>query len=211
MLLSEYAKAKSNEKVLDLGCGNGAIPLLLASRDKGRTIVGLEIQEKVAEMARRSVMLNGAEDKIQICCGDIKDAENLFQGESFDVITSNPPYMREEAGIHNTGDAKCIARHEMLCTFDDIAKAARRLLRVNGRFYLVHRPHRLADIFFGLRENGLEPKRMRLVHPYGDKEPNLVLLEAVKGGRPYLKVEPPLIIYSKPGEYTEEVRALYYD
>ena len=160
-------------------------------------------------MARRSVAYNHLEEKIDIILGDICQAGELFPKASFDVVTSNPPYMNDMHGLKNPSDALAIARHEVKCTLDDVAAAASALLRSGGRFYLVHRPFRLVEIFSALTRYHLEPKRMRLVYPFVDKEPNMVLIEAVRGGRSMIKIEKPLIVYEKPGVYTKEIYDVY--
>ncbi len=209
VLLSGFTKVLPGEKVLDLGTGTGIIPILLEAKTEGKHFTGLEIQEESADMARRSVAMNGLEDKIDIVVGDIKEASALFGLASFDVVTSNPPYMNHGHGLVNPGDAKAIARHELLCSLEDVIRESSRLLKPGGRFYLVHRPFRLAEIINGLSVYKLEPKRMKLVYPYVDKEPNMVLLECVKGGKSMLKVEPPLIVYKKQGVYTDEIYDIY--
>ena len=162
-----------------------------------------------ADMAGRSVALNGLEEKINIVTGDIKGADKLFHAASFDVITCNPPYMIGAHGLKNPEDAKAIARHEILCTLEDVISQAAKLLVPGGRFFLVHRPFRLAEIIVTLTKYRLEPKRMRLVYPFADKDPNMVLLEAVRGGRPRMTVEKPLIVYSEPGVYMPEIYEVY--
>ncbi len=209
VLLSGFTKVKKNEKVLDLGTGTGIIPILLEAKSKAKHLAGLEIQQESADMARRSVCMNHLEDKIEIVCGDIKEASTLFGTSSFDVITTNPPYMISEHGLKNDDLPKTIARHEFLCNFDDIAKESSKILVPGGRFYLVHRPFRIAEIISTLIRYGLEPKRMRFVHPYIDKEPNMVLLEARKGGNSRVTVEKPLIVYRDKNCYTDEILQLY--
>ncbi len=209
VLLSGFAKVLHGERVLDLGTGTGIIPILLEAKTEGKHFIGLEIQEDSADMARRSVALNGLEDKIDIVIGDIKEASASFGLATFDVVTSNPPYMNHGHGLVNPGDAKAIARHEILCSLEDVIREASRLLKTGGRFYLVHRPFRLAEIINKLTAYKLEPKRMKLVHPYVDKEPNMVLIECVKGGKSMLKVEAPLIVYKEPKVYTEEIYDIY--
>jgi tRNA1(Val) A37 N6-methylase TrmN6 len=209
VLLSGFTKVHPGERVLDLGTGTGIIPILLEAKTEGKHFTGLEIQEESADMARRSVAMNGLDDKIDIIVGDIKEASANFGLASFDVITSNPPYMNHGHGLVNPGDAKAIARHEILCSLEDVIREASRLLRINGRFYLVHRPFRLVEIMNKLTEYKLEPKRMKLVHPYVGKEPNMVLLECVKGGKSMLKVEAPLIVYKEPNVYTDEIYDIY--
>ncbi len=209
VLLSGFAKVKPGEKVLDLGTGTGIIPLLLSAKTKAGHLTGLEIQPESADMARRSVALNGLEDRIDIVEGDIKEASALFGMAGFDVVTCNPPYMIGQHGLRNPDTPKAVARHEVLCTFEDVAREAARLLRPGGKFYLVHRPFRLAEIIGILLSHKLEPKRMKLVHPFLDKEPNMVLIEASRGGNSRMTVEPPLIVYEKPGVYTPEIYEIY--
>ena len=211
VLLSGFAAEgiRDGAAVLDLGTGTGIIPLLLRGKTKAARLVGLEIQPRSADMAARSVALNGLEDSVSIIQGDLKEAGSLFPAASFDAVTCNPPYMIGRHGLQNPEAPKAIARHEILCTFDDVAAQAAGMLKPGGSFFLVHRPFRLAEIMGTLMKYRMEPKRMRLVHPFLDREPNMVLLQAVRGGNPRLKVERPLIIYRKPGAYTEEIREIY--
>lgn len=209
VLLSGFALVKPGEKAVDLGTGTGIIPILLEAKNQGLHYTGLEIQEEMAEMARRSVALNHLQEKISIVTGDIKEASRLFGGASFDVVTSNPPYMNDSHGLKNPELPKAIARHEVLCTLNDVTREAARLLRPAGRFYMVHRPHRLAEIITALKDCRLEPKRMKMVHPFVDKEANMVLIEAVRGGRSMIKVEAPVIVYKEPGVYTDEIYTIY--
>ena len=209
VLLSGFVQVKPGERVLDLGTGTGIIPILLEAKTEGRHFTGLEIQPESADMARRSVLLNHLETKIDIVTGDIKDASNRFGASSFDVITTNPPYMISEHGLRNDQDAKAIARHEVLCTLEDIVRESARILPPKGRFYMVHRPFRLAEIMCAMTAYGIEPKRMKLVHPFADREPNMVLLEGLRGGRPRITIEKPLIVYREPGVYTDEIYEIY--
>ena len=211
VLLSGFARAKKHERCLDLGCGNGIIPILMEAKTEGMHFSGLEIQPESADMARRSVALNGLQDRIDIVEGDIKDASKIFGASSFHVVTTNPPYMTAQHGLTNLYEAKTIARHEVLCNLEDIIRESARLLMPGGRFYMVHRPFRLAEIFSTLKKYHLEPKRMQLVYPFVDKEPNMVLIEAMKGGNPRITVEKPLIVYEMPGVYTKDIRELYGD
>ncbi len=211
VLLSGYAKVKPGERVLDLGTGTGILPILLAAKTPGRSFTGLEIQKESADMAGRSVALNHLNDRISIVQGDIREAVSIFGAASFDVVVSNPPYMIGRHGLMNPDPAVAIARHEILCSFRDIAEQTSRVLTDRGRFYLIHRPFRLAEIMCTLKEYRLEPKRMRLVYPFADKEPNMVLLEACKNGNPRIRVEKPLIVYERPGVYTREIREIYGD
>lgn len=205
VLLSGFAQVKEGEVAVDLGTGTGIIPILLEAKTKGKHFTGLEIQEEVAEMAGRSVRLNQLENRVDIVRGDIKEASRLFGKASFDVVTSNPPYMNDNHGLKNPELPKAIARHEVFCTLDDVCREASLLLKSGGRFYMVHRPHRLAEIITALKTYKLEPKRMKLVHPFVDKEANMVLIEAVRGGRSMMKVEAPIIVYREPGVYTREI------
>ena len=209
VLLSGFTDAKETDHVLDLGTGTGIIPILMEAKTPAVHLTGLEIQEESADMARRSVLMNELQDKIDIVTGDIREADKLFQASSFDVITCNPPYMIGQHGLKNSDDAKAIARHEILCTFEDVCRVTARLLKPGGHFYLVHRPFRLAEIITELKNVKIEPKRMRLVYPFLDAEPNMVLIEGIRGARPRMTVEKPLIVYSEPGKYTEEIYDVY--
>ncbi len=206
VLLSGFVRARQGDQLLDLGTGTGILPLLLSAKTQCAHLTGLEIQEESADMARRSVALNHLEERISIVSGDLKEAGQIFAPASFDCITCNPPYMIGQHGITNPDAPKAIARHEILCTFEDVAAAAEKLLKSGGKFFLVHRPFRLAELIVTLTSHKLEPKRMRLVYPYADKEPNMVLLEAVRGGNSRMTVEPPLIIFDRPGEYSREIK-----
>ncbi len=206
VLLSGFVKAKRGDELLDLGTGTGILPLLLSAKTQCGHLTGLEIQEESADMARRSVALNHLEEKISIVTGDLKEAGTIFAPASFDCITCNPPYMIGNHGIQNPEAPKAIARHEILCTFEDVAAAAEKLLKSGGKFFLVHRPFRLAEIIVTLTRHKLEPKRMRLVYPFADKEPNMVLIEAVRGGNSRMTVEAPLILFEAPGIYSQEIQ-----
>ncbi len=209
VLLSGFALVREEERIVDLGTGNGIIPILLAAKTAGKHFTGIEIQPENVDMARRSVALNDIGDRVDIREGNIKNASADLGKAMFDVVTSNPPYMLGEHGLVNPDSAKAIARHEILCTLDDVVREASLLLKPQGRFYLVHRPFRLAEIFSRLAEYRLEPKRMKMVHPFIDKEPNMVLIEAVRGGKPRLTVEAPLIVYREQGVYTDEIYDVY--
>lgn len=209
VLLSGFARVRRGDRVIDLGCGTGIIPILLEAKTEGKHFTGLEIQPEMADMAARSVALNRLQDKIDIVLGDIKEASRLFGLASFDVLTCNPPYMDGGAGLKNPDGPKAIARHEILCTFDDVARETARLLKPGGRFFLVHRPRRLPELIVTMRAHGLEPKRMKMVHPYAGRDANMVLIEAVRGGRPLLKIEAPVIVFKEPGVYSDEIRDVY--
>lgn len=214
VLLSGFANVKKNENAVDLGTGTGIIPILLSAKTEGKHFTGVEIQPEVADMAERSVELNGLGDRIDIAVGDIKDMAagkempGLGYG-TFDVVTSNPPYMKSSHGLTNPDDTKAISRHEVMCTLSDVCAAASRLLKSGGRFYMVHRPLRLPEIITELKKNRLEPKRMKFVHPFIDKEANMVLIEAVKGAGAECRIEKPIIVYGAPGKYTEEIYTIY--
>ena len=209
VLLSGFASAPDGGRVLDLGTGTGIIPILMAAKTGAKELVGLEIQPESAEMANRSVILNDLEEKVKIVEGDIKEAGELFEAASFDVVTSNPPYMIGGHGLQNPDGPKAIARHEVLCDLEDVVKAAARCLKPGGKFYMVHRPFRLAEIMVVMNRYKLEPKRMRLVYPFIDKEPSMVLIEGARGGKSRITVEPPLIIYESQHKYTKEIYDIY--
>lgn len=209
VLLSGFARVKKAERVIDLGTGTGIIPILLEAKTPGKHFTGLEIQPESADMAARSVRYNGLEDRISIVTGDIKDAANLFGASSFDVVTSNPPYMTKEHGLVNDADAKTIARHEVLCSLEDLISQTAKLLKPNGRCYFVHRPFRLVEILSMMSAYQVEPKRIQFVYPYVDKEPNMVLIEGVRGGKSRVTVEKPLIVYKSPGVYMPEIYDIY--
>lgn len=209
VLLSGFARVKEGAQALDLGTGTGIIPILLEAKTDAKHFTALEIQEESADMARRSVQLNGLEDKIDIVTGDIKEADKLFAAASFDVITCNPPYMIGKHGLTNPDAPKAIARHEILCTLEDVVRNAAKLLKPGGSFFMVHRPFRLAEIITVMTQYKLEPKRMQLVYPYVDKEPNMVLIEGCRGGKPRMTVEKPLIIFKAPNVYTDEMYDTY--
>ena len=204
VLLSGFAVVKKGERAIDLGTGTGIIPILLCAKTEGEHFTGLEIQPEVAEMAARSVQMNEIEDRVDIVTGDIKEITGQY-----DVVTSNPPYMKTQHGLTNPDDTKAVSRHEVCCTLADVCRAAGRLLNSGGRFYMVHRPLRLPEIVTELRVAKLEPKRMRFVHPFADKEANMVLIEAVKGAGAECRIEKPLIVYREPGKYTEEIYNVY--
>lgn len=209
VLLSDFARAKKGERVLDIGTGTGIVPILMEARYPLGTYTGLDIQKESIEMASRSVALNGLSHKINMVTGDIKEAVNMFGTASFQVITTNPPYMTGSHGLVNPQEPKAIARHEICCTLEDILENSARLLKEHGRFYMVHRPFRLAEILSGCVKYRLEPKRIRFVHSYVDKEPSMVLIEALKGGNSRVKVEPPLIVYKEVNVYTDEILKIY--
>ncbi len=209
VLLSGFASEEKGEKILDLGTGTGILPILLSAKTQAAELTGLEIQPESADMAARSVALNGIGDRVKILQGDIKEADNLFPLSSYDAITCNPPYMIGQHGLTNPDSPKAIARHEIECTFEDVARVTEKLLKPGGHFYLVHRPFRLSEILCTLTKYHLEPKRMRLVYPFADREPNMVLIESIRGAKPRMTVEKPLIIFKEKDVYTDEVKELY--
>ena len=209
VFLSEFAKVKPGEEVLDLGCGNGIIPILLAAKTKGRHFFGIEIQESSVQLADKSVKYNKLQDRITIIHGDIREASKIMGTEAMDVVVCNPPYMIAEHGLKNKNDEKYIARHEVLCTFEDIARGASKVTKSRGRFYCIHRPFRLAELIVTLTKYALEPKRLRFIHPYVNTEPTMVMIEAVKGGNKGTRVDEPLVVYESGGEYTKEVKEIY--
>lgn len=210
VLLSDFAKnIKKDSMILDLGTGTGIISILLSAKTNLKKIYGIEIQNDVANMAKRSVKLNELEDKIEILNEDIKNIEKLFNKNSIDAIVTNPPYKEVNRGIINESNNKVISRHEVKANLEDFIKISFDLLKDYGEFYMVNRPERIADIIECLRKYKIEPKNIRFVYPKINKDPNLVLIKAVKNSKKFLKVEKPLIIYNENNEYTEEVYKIY--
>jgi ribosomal protein L11 methyltransferase (prmA) len=210
VILSGFAKVKKGEVALDLCTGTGIIPILLEAKTNGKHFSAIEIQNVSYDMALRSVKYNGLEDKIDVICGDIKNIEDFFKIQSFDVVTCNPPYMVSGSGNINDASPKALARHEIACNIDDVFRACNKMLKFGGRLYMIHRPERLVDIFECGRKYKIEPKVVRMVVPYENKEPGLVLLECVKGGKPSLKFEKNLVVYNADNSYTREVYEIYY-
>ena len=211
VLLSDFAKEiKNHSRVMDLGTGTGILPILLSAKTQNCKFIGIEIQEEVAQMAERSVILNELQEQIEIICEDIQNLKNKYNFGSFDAIISNPPYKKIGTGRINDEGSKLISRHEVTATLENFISISNYLLKDQGSIYLVHRPERLVDIFVELRKYKLEPKVLRLVHPNEEKAPNLVLIKAVKNAKPFLKVLEPLYIYQKNGNYTQEILKIYY-
>ncbi len=210
VLLSDFAKVKKGQKVLDLCTGSGVIPILLAAKTEGSRFTGLELQEDYADMAGRSVLLNDLENKVNIISGDVKEIKKLFSPASFQVVTVNPPYMTEHHGLKNLYEPKTIARHEVALKLTDVIAAASYVLPENGSFFMVHKPFRLAEIFKVMKEFHLEPKHMRLVYPYVNKEPTMVLIEGLKGGRERITIDSPLIVYKERNVYSDEICEIYH-
>lgn len=210
VLLSDFASSiTKNSQVVDLGTGTGIISILLSAKTMAKNIIGIEIQENVAEMAARSVELNNLQNKIKIINEDIKNIIKILPNNSYDAIVTNPPYMKDNSGLKNENYEKLISRHEIECTIEDVAKVSRALLKDKGEIYMVHRPDRLVDIIETFRKNKLEIKTIRLVHSNLELQANLVLIKAIKNGKPFLKIEKPLYIYNKDGTYTSEVKKIY--
>jgi tRNA1(Val) A37 N6-methylase TrmN6 len=209
VLLANFVDVKKGSSVIDLGTGTGIISILLAEKTEAASIVGLEIQEEIAEMAQRSVKMNCLEDRVKIVCGDIKDSVDLFGASSFDAVVSNPPYMNQGGGIINISDTKAIARHEILCTLEDVIRSASKLLVPGGQFAMVHRPDRLADIIWLMRNFTIEPKYIRFVHPSPYRKANLLLIKGTRQGRPQLKMMEPLYVYDEEGKYSKEINEIY--
>ncbi len=211
VLLADFASKtiKKDAVVLDLCTGNGIIPLLLSEKSKANHIKGLEIQECVAEMANRSVVLNNLQGKVEILWGDLKNSVQIFGTESFDNISCNPPYKESHGGLKNTIDTVTIARHEICCTLEDVISVSAKCLKPYGKLCMIHRPERLADIICLMRSFRLEPKRLRFVHPSPSKTANMVLIEGAKYGNPKLFLEPPLYVYDEKGKYSREINDIY--
>ena len=209
VLLADFCRLKAGETAVDLGTGTGVIPLLLCAKTRAKRIVGLEIQKDCAEMAIRSVFLNEATDRVSIVEGDIKNVSELFSASMANVIISNPPYIKVGAGKINESEQIAAARHELLCSLDDVMKAAAWLIKPSGRFYMVHRPQRLSDIICSARAHSLEPKQIQHVCAYDRKPPILILMEFIEGGTSYLKTLAPLVLYEANGGYSAELRRIY--
>ena len=208
VLLSDFAKSVTG-KVIDLCTGTGIVPLLLEKKSTAEIIEAIEIQPEIADMAQRSVSFNSLDKKINIRCADLKDAPDMYGKCTFDAVTVNPPYMRTGSGILNEADTKTISRHEIKCTLEDVIRVSASLLKQHGKLYMVHRPSRLADIFYLMRQYKLEPKIMRMVAPCKGKDPNLVLICAIKSAKSDLKTMPTLYVYDENGNYTKEIDVIY--
>lgn len=209
VLLSDFARVRKNERVVDLGTGTGVIPLLLYGKYTPREIIGVEIQEEVAEMAERSVALNNLEAVIKIYKGDIKDCYERIGINKFDVVVSNPPYQKAKAGLISPRDKKAISRHEILISLDELIYTSGRLLKDGGKLFMIHRPERLKDIILSLDKNRFNPKRIRFIHPYVNKKPTMLLIEAARLGGDFLTIEEPLYVYNEDGSYTDEILRIY--
>lgn len=209
VLLSNFCEIKNRWRVIDLGTGSGIIPILLAGKTRANEIIGVEIQEEVAEMARRSVRLNQLEDRVKIVHEDLNQIASHFSIHSFDAVTTNPPYMHQGSGFPNPKSNKAIARHEIKATLEDVIRVSSKLLKDKGHFYMVHRPHRLVDMLCLCRQYKLEPKKIRFVHPNPSKKPNILLIQCIRNGKPELKFMDPLYVYNDDGTYTQEIYKIY--
>ncbi|MFO7636798.1 MAG: tRNA1(Val) (adenine(37)-N6)-methyltransferase [Clostridia bacterium] len=209
VLLADFVKAGNRARVADLGTGTGILPLLLTAKTKALKITGLEIQEKMCDMARRSVTMNGLEEKVEIIHGDIRSISSVMKAHSYDNVVANPPYMKNNAGFQNRDDSFTIARHEVLCSLEDVIRAGAYLLKFKGSLTMVHRPCRMVDVLFLMRKHGIEPKRLRVVQNRRESQPVLFLVNGVKGANPWLKVEKPLVIKDEEGFYSPEILDIY--
>lgn len=210
VLLSDFAKSiRNNSKVLDLGTGTGILCILLAGKTKLKEIYGIEIQQEVANMAKRSVELNSLQDKVNILNENILNLEYHFENGSFDAIVTNPPYKKLNTGLQNENEKKVISRHEITANLEDFIKVSRNMLKDKGEFYMVHRPERLVDIVYLMRKHKIEPKQIRFVAPKIGKEPNLVLIKGVKNAKEFLKFDNILYVYNEDGSYTDEILKIY--
>lgn len=210
VLLSDFAKnIKRNATVLDLGTGTGIIPILLCGKTELKKVVGVEIQEEVAKMAKKSILLNNLENRFEILNCNIKELNKIYENQTFDVIVTNPPYKKQDSGIINENEKKLISRHEITANLEDFIKISKDLLKDKGELYMVHRPERLVDIFELMRKYKIEPKELKMVCPNKNKEPNLVLIKGVKNAKPFLKVEKNLYVYDTENNYTKEILKIY--
>ena len=211
VLLSDFAKNIKNEsKVLDLGTGTGIIPILLCGKTNLSKVIGVELQEEVADMAKRSSKLNNLEDRFQVLNENILNLNKIYENQTFDAIVTNPPYKKCGSGIINDDETKIISRHEVTASLEDFIKISKDLLKDNGEFYMVHRPERLVDILYLLRKYKIEPKELRLVYSNTNKPPKLVLIKGIKNAKEFLKVDKNLYIYDDNGNYTEEILKIYH-
>ena len=210
ILLSDFAKnIRNNSNVMDLGTGTGILCVLLSGKTQLNKIVGVEVQEEVANMAKRSVKLNHLDNKITILNENILNLEDKFDKSSFDAIVTNPPYKKMDTGIKNENNKKLISRHEVTANLEDFIKVAKNLLKVKGEFYMVHRPERLVDILYFMRKYKIEPKQIRFIAPKIGKKPNLVLIKGVKNAKEFLKFDKILYVYNEDGTYTDEILKIY--
>lgn len=209
VLLSDFAKNIKNAKVIDLGTGTGIINILLSGKTNNCNFVGVEIQEEVADMAKRSIELNNLQNKIEVINENILNLKNIYKKGEFDVVVSNPPYKKINTGIINDEDKKIISRHEITASLEDFVHISSYLLKDYGEFYMVHRPERLVDIFSIMRKEKIEPKKIKFVYPNKNKKTNLVLIKGVKLGNPFLEFDDNLYVYNLDGTYTNDILKIY--
>ena len=209
VLLADFAAARTGEHIADFGTGTGVLPLLIAARSVRTHFEALEIQSDIADMAARSVRLNGLEERIRVHCADVRDANALLGSESVDRVVCNPPYTRQQGGMESPIPTRAISRHEQVCSLEEMIASAGRVIRNGGRLDVVFPAARMLEMMDAMRGAHLEPKRVRLVCAHASDAPKLVLIEAIKNARPMLHVEPVLILYEASGEPTQELRRIY--
>lgn len=209
VLLADFCCARLGEQILDLCTGNGIIPILLAGKTKAGHITGLELSRRNCELFERSIEKNQLGEKLTVCQGDVKQSKTLLKGAEYDVVTCNPPYMKAGSGLLNATDEVTWARHEVMCTLEDVLDAAVWSVKPGGRVCMIHRPHRMEDLLVGMRQRKLEPKRFRAVYPKPKEKASMILVEALRGGNPGMDVLPPLYIYDEQGNYTQEINQIY--
>ena len=210
VLLSDFAKEiRSKSIVLDLGTGNGVLGILLCGKTNLSKIYGVEIQEDIANIAQKSINLNKLNNRFEIINDNIKNLNSYFKNDSIDAIISNPPYKKDNSGLKNESQKKSIARHEITANLEDFISVSSKLLKSNGSLYMVHRPERLADLFYLLKKYKLEPKKLRFVQSFTNSKPKFFLIKATKNANSFLNVEQPLIIYNSDGNYTDEILKIY--
>lgn len=209
VLLANFPKVKNGAKIVDLCSGTGIIPFILAGKTNAISIIGIEIQKEISDMAKRSVEYNRLQEKVKFIEGDLKDTKLLKDIEKVDIVTVNPPYKTQGTGIVNVNDKNAISRHEICCTLDDVVKAAKILLKDKGKLYMIHRPDRIVDIMNVMRKYFIEPKLIRTIHPSVDKAPSMILIEGQKNGGKFLKWDRPLYIYNENNKYTDEIKRIY--
>jgi tRNA1Val (adenine37-N6)-methyltransferase len=208
LLLASFVTVKRRDRVIDLGTGNGVIPLALADYYPSITVTGVEIQPAMAQRARKNLHLNRLNNRIKIVMGDVRSIDAILEAASCEVVVSNPPYRKPGSGRVSPNDEKRIARHETQGNLGDFLRAGAFLLRAKGRMAMVYSAGRCIDLLSAMRQTRIEPKRMRMVHSFAEVEASLVLVEGVKGGRSGVEVLAPLTIYRRGKEYSEEVAAM---
>jgi tRNA1(Val) A37 N6-methylase TrmN6 len=209
VLLANFAKVKRGARVIDLCSGTGIIPFIIAGKTDAKSITGVEIQKDMTDMASRSAKYNHLEQRVDFINLDLKDVKFLSGMEKADVVTVNPPYKLRNSGLINPDDKNAIARHEILCTFEDVVLAAKAVLKHSGRLFIIHRPDRLVDILCTMRKHRIEPKEIRMIHSNSTKAPSMVLVEGQNNGGAFLKWLAPLYIYDLEGNYTKELNEIY--